>query len=177
MSDYVYLDTSGLIGWACGTSGSAEARDLTCTKNVAQLVRSDAILVASPVTLAEFSTVLHGLVRDGQGWRSSFDLGSADRVEEQLMRWLAQGDLKVRNLGPKAFEMGMVYVASASREHGRKMRAWDAIHLYEACRWSRELDQQVSLATGDDDFAKFIEIFPEFGKHVLILDVAAAEAK
>lgn len=88
------------------------------------------------------------------------------------MQWLADGEIKVRSLGPKAFEMGMAYVASASREHSRKMKAWDAIHLYEACRWSRELNQQIAIATADNDFEKFIELFPEFGKHVRVLDVA-----
>ena len=174
MTDYTYLDTSGLVGWACGTSGSPEVRDQACAWNIEQLVEGKSLLVASSITLAEFSTVLHVLVRDTEGWRGSFDLEAADKVEAQLMRWLAEGELKVRNLGPKAFEMGMAYVVGASREQGGKMRAWDAIHLYEACRLSRELDQQISLATGDEDFSEFIGIFPEFGKHVLVLDVAAS---
>src|SRR4051794_15405475 len=115
--DYIYLDTSALIGWVCGLHGSKESRDRACMKHIEALISGDPVLVASPITLAEFSTVLHSLVRDQRGWRKSFDLKAADDAEGKLMRWLAEGDIKVRNLGSRAFEMGMVYVASASREH------------------------------------------------------------
>ena len=172
MADYIYLDTSALGRWACGTAGSPAARDQAGKANLEGLIAGDDYLVGSPITIAEFSSVLHTLVRENQDWGGAdFDLEAADAVEAQLMQWLAGGEIKIRDLGPKAFEMGMVYVASANREHARKMRAWDAIHLYEACRWSRELDQQIAIATSDKDFAKFIELFSEFGKHVRVLDI------
>lgn len=62
----------------------------------------------------------------------------------------------------------MSYVAAVSREYGRKIKAWDAIHLHEACRWSREYEEQVHHP--DKDLTGFLEVFPEFGKHIRWLD-------
>jgi predicted nucleic acid-binding protein len=166
------LDASVLVHYALGINGSPEPGDQNGTQGLQALIDSDARLGASPITLAEFSSVMYTKLRDSAGWLASFDEAAVDRADAELMRWIATGQVRIRPLGARAFEMGMAYVSSASRQQ-RKMKAWDAIHLYEACRWARELDEQVVLATADKDFTRFVDIFPEFGRQVRLLDTTA----
>ncbi len=173
MSSYFYLDTSAVVSYALGINGSPAARDQNGYVALRGLLDGDGTLVASPITLAEFYSVMYTHSRDGTGWLANFDNAAVDRSERDLMEWIATGAVRVRNLGSDAFEMGMSYVGAASREHGRKMKAWDAIHLYEACRLSRETDEQVTLATADSDFQGILDVFPEFGKHIVLLDTTA----
>jgi predicted nucleic acid-binding protein len=174
VSDRVYLDASAVVAHALGLAGSPDPRNQNGHAGLEALIAGEDDLVGSPITLAEFSSVMYTKLRDGQGWLASFDNEAVLAAETRLMGWLASGRLRIRHLGPRAFEMGMAYVAAASREHGRKMKAWDAIHLYEACRWSRENgDVQITLATGDSDFNNFCTVFPEFQKHVRIIDTTA----
>jgi hypothetical protein len=88
------------------------------------------------------------------------------------MKWIASERIIVPQLGQRAFEVGMSYVASATRQHGRRVHAWDAIHLSEACRLSRQLGTRVTLATSDSDFASLLEIYPEFQTYVQLQDYA-----
>lgn len=173
MPDLVYLDTSALVRYALAINGSPEQRDQTGKQTLRGLLESDARLGASPITLAEFSSVIYTHLRDNAGWLTKFDEAAVDRADTELMTWIATGAVRVRNLGARALEMGMSYVGAASREHGRKMKAWDAIHLYEACRWSRESGEQVVIATADSDFQGFLDVFPEFTEHVSLLDTTA----
>lgn len=170
MADRVYLDASALVAHALGSNGSPDPRDQNGARALRELIDGQERVAASPITLAESSSVLYTHMRKTEDWFNGFNQPQVDAAETELMSWIATGALRVRNLGSRAFEMGMSYVAAASREHGRKMKAWDAIHLYEACRWSREHDEQVVIATADTDFAGFLEVFPEFDKHVRLLD-------
>jgi hypothetical protein len=94
-----------------------------------------------------------------------------EKVQEEAAAMLGTSR-RFRPLGRRTFEMGMAYVGMVSA-HGRRMRGWDAIHLYEACRWAREAGEKVTLATSDKDFGKTIDLFPEFGNFVDILDTTA----
>lgn len=114
--------------------------------------------------------MLYDYVRTDKDWGSYFGPEDADACTEQFMQWLADGTLTIRPLDRRAFEMGMAYVEMAATRN-RRMRGWDAIHLYEAARWSRDAEQKVTIATSDGDFAKMIELFPEFGAHLDVLDV------
>jgi hypothetical protein len=113
--------------------------------------------------------VLYDHVRSDESWASYFEAIDADRCIKQFMEWLADDTITIRPLGRRAFEMGMAY-AGAVAAQGRRMRGWDAIHLYEACRWARETGEQVVLATSDHDFQKAVNLFPEFGNFVRILN-------
>ncbi len=170
VADRVYLDASALVAYALGRSGSPDARDQNGAQALKLLIEGDERVAASPITLAESSSVLYTHMRKTEAWFAGFNQPEVNAAETEIMGWIATGALRVRNLGPRAFEMAMSYVSAASREHGRKMKAWDAIHLYEACRWSRESEQQVVIATADSDFTGFLEVFPEFRKHVRLLD-------
>jgi predicted nucleic acid-binding protein len=168
MTELVYLDTSALMRWACATSGSPDPKDELGRETLEALVAGPAQLGGSPITVAEFTSVLHDHVRSQEPWAAYFGSEDADRCMKKFMAWLAEGAIEIRPLGRRAFEMGMAYVSSVSAR-GRKMRGWDAIHLYEACRWARESGQRVKLATSDKDFRKTIELFPEFGDYVDVL--------
>jgi hypothetical protein len=76
-------------------------------------------------------------VRTQEALGSYFEAADADRCAKQFMEWLADETVNIRPLGRRAFEMGMAYVGMVAAQ-GRRMRGWDAIHLYEACRWARE---------------------------------------
>jgi hypothetical protein len=155
--------------WACATSGSIAERD-QCGQGVLDaLLNGSETLCGSPITVAEYTSVIYDHVRTNEPWGAYFESEDADRCMKQFMQWLADQTLTIRPLGRRAFEMGMAYVASVSAR-GRRMRGWDAIHLYEACRWSREAGEQVVLATSDRDFQKTVNLFPEFGAFVRILD-------
>lgn len=171
--DRVYLDTSAIVRYALAIGGSPHQRDEAGRQTLQTLLDSDDKLTASPITLAEFSSVMYTHLRDSSDWLVNFKKEHVDQADTQLMEWLTTGAIRIRNLGPRAFEMGMSYVGAASREHNRRMKAWDAIHLYEACRWSREAEEQVVIATADSDFQGFLDVFPEFGKHVRVLDTTA----
>jgi hypothetical protein len=158
--------------WALAIGGSPEARDIRGRDALEALISGPQQLSGSPITIAEFTSVLHDAVRTQETWASFFGVSDADRCMAQFMTWLADESIRVRPLGRQAFEMGMAYVTSVSRM-GRRMRGWDAIHLYEACRWAREAGERVTIATSDDDFAKAIKLFPEFGNYVVVLDTTA----
>ena len=170
MSDRVYLDTSALVSYALGLCGSPDARDQKGKQAIEGLLTSDDKLAASPITLAEFSSVMYTYLRSSEGWLTQLGEADVDQAEADVMGRIATGSIRVRNLGPRAFEMGMSYVGAISREYQRKMKAWDAIHLYEACRWARETDEQVVIATADSDFKGFLDVFPAFCKHVRVVN-------
>ena len=174
MADVIYFDSNLLVYWAAGRSGSQEPRDRQSTANVEHIVKGNSALYLSPLTLVEFNSVLYKLVRQKQGPYSQIDSTAAASAEQQLMKWIADKRIVVPQLGQRAFEVGMSYVASATRQHGRRVYAWDAIHLFEVCRLARQLDTRVVLATSDSDFASLLEIFPEFNTYVELRDFAQA---
>jgi hypothetical protein len=126
----------------------------------------------SPLTLAEFSNGLYKLVRRETGPQAFFDNTHAVSAEQVLMDQLASGRIKGRRLSERAYEVGMSWVATATRAHGRSVYSWDAIHMYEACRWARELKQTVVIATGDSDFQALCDIWPEFTRFVTLVDLS-----
>lgn len=158
--------------WATATAGSPEARDKRGRQTLEALISGTEQVGGSPITVAEFTSVLHDCVRCKESWASYFEATDADACMQQFMKWLADGGIAIRPLGRSAFEMGMAYVEMVSAR-GRKMQCWDAIHLYEACRWARDTCDMVTIATSDNDFAKTIKLFPEFGRCVDVLDVTA----
>jgi hypothetical protein len=172
VTDLVYLDTSALMRWATGICGSPDERDERGKQALEALVAGSQQLGGSPITIAEFTSVLHDHVRSDKEWASYFEAEDATSCMQQFMMWLADGTIAIRPLGRTAFEVGMAYVEMVSAR-GRKMRCWDAIHLFEACRWARDAGTMVTIATSDGDFAKVITLFPEFSTYVDVLDVCA----
>lgn len=172
VADYVYIDSSALMRWASAAAGSPAAREQRGRKALEALISGPAELCASPVTVAEYTSTLYDAVRAQEEWAAHFQAEDADRGMEQFMQWLADGAIHIRPLGTRAFEIGLAYVNDLSRE-GRRMRGWDAIHLYEACRWARELGVQVGLATSDSDFSKVLAQRPAFAAYIEVIDTTA----
>ena len=169
MTDLIYLDSSALMRWACGASGSTVRRDLDACQHLEELLAGTGEVKGSPITIAEFTSVLYDHVRTNDEWGAFFGAEHADACMKQLMEWLSDGSIVISPLGRRAFEMGMAYVGSAAAL-GRRMRGWDAIHLYEACRWSREVGHIVNIATTDSDFEKTLSLFPEFGRFIQVIN-------
>lgn len=156
--------------WSEGRSGSTEIRNIVGQQNLNDLVDGPCELIASPITIAEYTSVLHDFVRTDKPWGAYFTEEAAEDCLRKFMGFLSDGSIAIKPLGRRAYEVGLAYVTYISRL-GRRMRGWDAIHLYEACRWAREVDQQVSVATSDPDFRKVISVAPEFGRYVEPLDI------
>ena len=173
MPDPTYLDANPLIYWAAGLAGSAEPRDRAGHDGLEATFASKDPLALSPITLGEFSSGLYKLVRREGEPHGFFTNDHAIAAEQRVMDLLASGRLKGRTLGARAFEVGMSLVATATREHGRNVHVWDAIHMYEACRWSRELSRMVTIATADSDFAAIGDIWPEFTRFAQLKDLSA----
>lgn len=62
----------------------------------------------------------------------------------------------------------MAYVRTAAVEKACSLRAWDTVHLYQACDWAKTTGALVNIITNDLAFYKFIELFPEFTAFVKI---------
>lgn len=170
--DTVYFDANTLAYWAAGRAGSADPQDHAAHANVDALTEGDDSLYLSPLTLLELNSTLYKLVRKTEEPHAGFGAQDAADAEQQIMAWIASGRIAVPQLGQRAFEVGMSYVAAATRQSGRRVHGWDAIHMFQACQLARRLGHPVVIATADADFATLIEVFPEFGALVEIRDYA-----
>jgi hypothetical protein len=173
VADAIYFDANMLAYWAAGRARSEDSQDRVAYTNIERLVASDADLFFSPLTLVELNSTLYKLVRMTDGPHAGFTVGDASGAERQTMAWIAERRISVPPLGQRAFEVGMSYVTTATREHGRRLHGWDAIHMFQACRLARELERAVIIATADGDFETLIELFPEFERLVTLHDYSA----
>lgn len=169
--DAYYFDANPLIYWALGRAGSSEAYEQTSAANFERLVANGDSLACSAPTLAEFMSTVWSVVRSEKPKVNFFGEAEANSAMESLMGLMGNGRLRVQNLHPRAFEVGIAVVAAGTREQKGAFRAWDAIHLFEACQWARTIDQEVIVATADSDFSNIIAAFPEFGTYVSVLDL------
>jgi predicted nucleic acid-binding protein len=174
MREAVYLDSNSIVYWALGSAGSEKQDEQRCAQAFDALVASDASIACSPVSLAEFTSTLWSIVRSGKTELAHFDTTAANGAVERLMSLVSTGRIRVNNLQPGAFAIGMAIVAAGTREKQCSLRTWDAIHLHEACQWSRMIGQQVTIATTDADFRNAIDVFPEFGRYVDVRDLTVA---
>ena len=168
MESHYYFDAPGLISWADARVPTPLPLDAGASENILALVNGTGIKALSEVTLLEVHTKVCTHWRD-TGMPEHDEAWASDALDE-LMRWVADGRLLVLGTPPKMAEMAMVYVEQMARSGGRRLNAWDAAHLYQATRWSRELGQPVTLVTSDRDFAGVFEVFPEFRGSIDLYD-------
>jgi len=121
----------------------------------------------SEITLAEAFSTICSLQR---GQTLGYDGTWARAVEDSIMGWISSGNVLVLPLPPKLVEKAIYYVLTATREHGRDLRAWDAAHLYHAAVWAKQVGNKVHLVTNDKDFPKILDVYPEFRQYVDVLD-------
>jgi hypothetical protein len=167
----VYFDANPVVYWALGKAGSPTMPEKVCAEAFDRLIAGRDSLACSPLTIAEATSTLWSIVRSGKKDLAYFTEDSANRAVDDLMALIGRGRIKVNNLKPRAFEVGIAIVTAGTREHGRAFKTWDAIHLYEACQWARTLGREVTIATSDSDFSNIIATFPEFARYASVLDL------
>jgi hypothetical protein len=166
-----YLDASAITRWAEWRGEATDQRNSTVAEYVRRLIDDKEVRIAtSELSIAEFHSNICGILNDQA--RKSHDETWFDTTFRMLMQWIADGRLLVIKVPPKLAELAMVYAERATREFGRRFKLRDAMHLYQACDWSRSLGEQVELITTDDDFEQFLKLFPEFGIYVVAVDPA-----
>jgi hypothetical protein len=174
LTAYYYLDANGVVCW-CDARVSVPAElDLKVAAVIEGLVNGSDATAISEITLLEIHSILHVHIRDSA--RPQHDNAWAESSMDEVMRWLAEGRVVVRPLATKMAEMAMVNIEQVSRLQAAlgvplKIRAWDAAHIYEALRWSRELGAKVTIVTGDKDIQAVVREEKAFGAHLEILDL------
>ena len=168
VADAVYLDANAPVHWAFGRAGSPEPGDVQAAASIDGLLAGDSSVCCSPFTLTEFTGVLWRAARSGN---TTFDHAAASNALEEIMRHVSSGRVRTHNLHPRAFEIALSIVSAGSKEHGRAFSAPDAIHLHEACQWSRTIGRKVIVATCDSDFAGMLQVFPGASRYVDLWNV------
>jgi len=173
MTAAYYLDANTMIAWAESKAKRVDPRAATIGARLEQMIDdSNATVALSEVTLGEFQS--HMCIH----WRNShpdfrrYNAAWFENVQGLWMRWVHDGHLIVLDAPPRALEKALVYVTSATREHKRNFRIWDAMHLGYASHWARTLGEKVHLVTSDNDFSKFTDVFPAFKNFVELLDLS-----
>lgn len=171
MTSYTYLDTGALMRHAESMVTDIPDRAALIRPHVTKLLNdSDAVVACSEITLVEFHDVLTtylrgGGVYDGEWW---------DACRRDLWERVDAGSILVLPTPPKVFDQVMALVTLATKEHGRKLKAWDAMHLLIAARWAYELGTKVNLVTSDSDLDVVSVLGFEAHVEVVNLDVLAS---
>ena len=130
-------------------------------------------LACSEFTLIEF----HSNVTSN--WRSSefpdCDESWWESSIAELLDYVADGRINVRPTPAKGIEQAMALVTVATKNHGRALRAWDALHFVVASAWAYEVGKPVEIVTSDRDFAVTLDLVGVTGMLSLLnLDMAGA---
>ena len=165
----IYLDTSALVRMVEMDVNNPSPRNLHAGTPAAQLCGASAPPVGlSPLTIMEFHDVLATIWRMNEPEYQEYDQEWVERSQVRVMGLLANQRLTLRFAPPRAHLQAIALVTLATRDHGNGLRVWDAIHLITAAAWAHELGVNVELWTTDQDFQKFIDLFPEFDEFVQI---------
>lgn len=145
------------------------ARSTHAGPPVAALLGAGSTRVAiGEVGLLEFHDVVTLLWRDTAREKDHYDEEWARSAISETMDDLAAGRLEILSTPPKAYEQAMTLVTMATRDHGRKFRVWDAVHLVTAMNWADDLGELVELWTTDSDFEGFLSLYSYFAASVSI---------
>lgn len=170
----VYLDTSCLVRRAELSASSATQRTRHAGPPVVVALQgSTGQIATSEVGLLEFHDVVTGMWRDINPPNTGYDEAWCESVIDDTMVDVDEGRLLVLPLPTKVFERAMTLVTMSTRQHGRKFRVWDAVHLITAVGWSMALDDHVELWTTDDDFGGFVALYPYFMAHITVRNLDA----
>ncbi len=165
----VYLDTSALVRMVECDVKSPSARNRHAGGPVSQLCEGHAPLVGlSSLTIVEFHNTLATNWRTSNPEYAEYDQAWVERSQVKIMKLLARQRLILRSIPPRANEHAITLITMATRDHGNGLRVWDAIHLITAAAWAHELQASVELWTTDEDFRRFVDLFPEFKQFVQI---------
>lgn len=163
----IYLDTCCLVRRAELSGPSPTARSVHSGSPVKlALAASSGEIATSEIGLIEFHDVVTSMWRDTNAPNSDYDESWCDAAQDETMQDIEEGRLLVIPQATKAFEKAMMLVTMATRQHGRKLRVWDATHLINAVGWSMALGEPVDLWTTDGDFEGFMNLYPYFASRI-----------
>lgn len=160
-SRHYYLDACTTAGWCCSNVGGALPIDIASGAVVnGLLARKDSVVGISELTIIEMHDVLAKQLRStgSPQYNNAWFQQSLDRV----MDLLANRRVTVISSPPKAVEHALVLVTVASRDHGTKLKAWDAVHIITAAGWARTIGDRVTVVTADGDFKRFFDLQGHF---------------
>jgi hypothetical protein len=163
-----YFDSTGLVSWADAQAPNPPLIDSVAARNVEEILGEAGLHALSEITLLEVQGTIWTHARDPK--RAEQTEEWASRAIDNLMAIIADGRLQVLPTPTKVAECAMVLVAQVTRSSGRGLKAWDATHVVQVLRWSRDLGAQVTLVTSDGVFARVLETFPEFRAHIVLRD-------
>lgn len=152
-----YLDTSALMRKAEGLAANSTPRNVQIGLIFdAILADKSRTLACSEFTLVEFHSNITKTWRDGQ--YPDCDEEWWNKALDGLMDLLADGSLTVLPTPAKAIELAMAMVTVATKDLGRNLRAWDALHCVVATGWAYDQHQPVEIVTSDSDFTVALEM-------------------
>lgn len=167
---HTYLDTCCFVRRAELSGPLPTARTQHAAPPVVALLEQAAAPIAtSQVGLAEFHDVVTAMWRNTNPPDDVYTEIWCDHAMAETLADVETGRLSILPLPPKVFEKAMTLVTMSTREHGRKFRVWDAIHLITAVAWSVDLQTKVELWTTDGDFDGFVSVYPSYANHVQIV--------
>ncbi len=167
---HTYLDTCCLIRRAELSGPAPTVRTQHAGPPVVALLRqATASIATSQIGLAEFHDVVTTMWRNVNPPDDVYNETWCDNAIAETLRDVEARRLGILPLPPKVFEKAMTLVTMSTRQHGRKFRVWDAIHLITAVAWSVDQQTKVELWTTDGDFDGFVGVYPYFANHVKIV--------
>jgi len=165
----VYLDTSALMRMVESDVKNPSLRNRQAGSPVTQLCAAQSPPVGlSTLTIIEFHNNLATNWRASDAEHVEYDQKWVEHSQVRVMELVASQRLTVRSAPPRAEEQAIALVTVATRDYGNGFRVWDAIHLLTAAKWAHELQASVELWTTDQDFGKFVDLFPEFKQFIQI---------
>ncbi len=167
MMGHFYLEPTALVDWAVGRASAAPAPQQAASAGIDRLVHDpSASCAVAEVGLVEVHTSLCKYLMKTEPDFRAYDGPWMDACLEDVMTWLAAGHVQMLPHAPGLFETAMRHVTAATREHGRKFRSWDALHLAHAVWWARSIGSMVTVVTDDSAYATFLGLYPVFGRFV-----------
>jgi hypothetical protein len=169
-----YLDTSALMRRAEGVATIATDRNNAIAPVLAGIMAdSNRKFACSELTLLEFHSNITTNLRSSAN--PSWDYDWWRTARGTLLGDIGAQKIEILPPPPKSTEHVMALVTLATQQHGRALKAWDAMHAVVAGRWAYDNSANVVILTSDDDFDKALTV-TDFGNRVSFenLDVLAA---
>ena len=167
-----YLDTNPLMRWAETLAPGSSTRACVIGQRVHDLIGSPAHVAVSEVTIAELLSNVHTYLRSSE--KVEYDDAWMSDVYDRFMAWIGGRHIDVLPTPPHAYRSAITYLEMATREHGRALKAWDAVHIAIATQWARDSSHTVEIVTSDGSFLGFLEVFPAFREFISVVDLAIA---
>ena len=167
-----YFDANVLVYRAQATVSSCPGMPSRVGPQVEALITDEGRqALTSDLGVLEFRNTLAKCCRNTQPTMRSFNAEWMSDAVTGLMVLIKDGTLEVLTTRPQASQQASALVDLAARNHGRAFGTWDTIHVITAAATARERGASVEIVTADKGFAKFFDMYPQFGKSVNVLQL------